>query len=92
MHLEAVPHSIQSATCPFTINFHGFIRADGPLTMTYGINRSDGGHGNGGELHFQGASSIPVHFTWRLGAPGQTYNEWAQIGSGNMEFHLQCRR
>lgn len=96
MHLEAIPHSIQSATCPFTIHFNGFIRADGPLTMSYGIDRSDGGRGPGGELHFQRAGSQSVHFTWQLGARGQTYNGWAQIGSGMMRsnraaFHLQCR-
>jgi len=97
MHLEAVPHNLENATCPATINFNGFIRTDGPNTVTYGITRSDGGRGEGGELHFTRAESLRVHFTWRLGAPGQTYNEWEQIGSGTMrsnraEFHLHCRR
>ncbi len=97
MRLSASPKNWGGA-CPVTINFHGFIRVDGPNTVMYGIIRSDGGKGEGQQkLHFSGAGSQPVHFTWRLGAPGETFKGWAQIGSGNMrsdkaEFEIHCRR
>ena len=97
MHLAASPNNLHEAACPVTINFNGFIRTDGPNTVVYAILRSDGAKGQGPELHFNRAESQHVHFTWRLGGPGQTYNGWAEIASGNMrsnraEFHLQCRR
>lgn len=97
MGLHASPADY-NGPCPATIIFRGFIRVDGPNTVTYGITRSDGGRGQGQQtLHFAGAGQKSVSFTWRLGAPGQNYNGWAQIGSGNTrsdkaEFHLHCRR
>jgi len=97
MRIEASPSDYHGA-CPVTINFHGFIRVDGPNTVTYGIHRSDGGHGEGQQtLHFMHAGSKPVHFTWRLGSPGENFRGWAQIGSGNersdkAEFQIHCHR
>ena len=97
MRLEASPNDWHGA-CPVTINFHGFIRVDGPNTVTYGITRSDGGSGAGQQtLHFAGAGSKPVHFTWRLGTPGESFRGWAQIGSGNTRsdkagFQIHCQR
>jgi hypothetical protein len=97
MRLEATPNDWHGA-CPVTINFHGFIRVDGPNTVVYGITRSDGGSGEGQQtLHFTGAGSKPVHFTWRLGGPGENFHGWAQIGSGDVrsdraEFQIHCRR
>lgn len=98
MRLEASPNNLNNAACPVTINFHGFIRVDGPNTVIYGITRSDGGRGEGQQtLHFPAAGSKPVHFSWRLGTPGETFRGWAQIGSGNArsdkaEFQIHCRR
>jgi len=97
MRLEASPNDWHGA-CPVTINFHGFIRVDGPNTVTYGITRSDGGTGEGPQtLHFTAAGQKPVHFTWRLGTSGMNFRGWAQIGSGNTRsdkagFQIHCRR
>jgi hypothetical protein len=97
MQLRASPNH-WSGACPVTINFNGSITVDGPNTVTYGITRSDGGRGEGPQtLHFTGAGTKPVHFTWRLGRPGMDFNGWAQIGSGNArsdqaEFHIHCRQ
>lgn len=67
MHLVASPNN-WIGRCPVTINFNGFIRVDGPNTVTYGITRSDGAKGLGQQtLHFSGPGRQPVHFTWRLG-------------------------
>jgi hypothetical protein len=97
MRLRATPNNYGGG-CPVTINFHGLIRVDGPNTVIYAIRRSDGGGGEGKQtLHFAGAGSKAVHFTWRLGSPGENFHGWAQIGSGNMrsdraEFQIHCRR
>ena len=97
MRLEASPNHWGGA-CPVTINFNGSITVDGPNTVTYGINRSDGGKGPGPQtLHFTSAGSKHVRFTWRLGTPGENFNGWAQIGSGSMRsdkagFQIHCRR
>jgi len=96
MALRASP-SNYGGTCPVTVNFHGFIRVDGPNTVIYAIHRSDGGSGEGKQtLHFTGAGSKPVHFTWRVGRPGENFHGWAEIGSGNSrsdkaEFQIHCR-
>ncbi len=96
MALRATPGNYGGA-CPVTINFHGLIRVDGPNTVIYAIQRSDGAKGEGRQtLHFAGAGSKPVHFTWRVGRPGENFHGWAQIGSGNMrsdkaEFEIHCR-
>ena len=97
MGLGASPNNWNGA-CPVTITFNGWIRTDGPNTVTYGIFRSDGARGNGQQtLHFTRAESLNVHFTWRLGSPGENYRGWAQIGSGNVRsdkagFQIHCRR
>jgi hypothetical protein len=96
MHLAASPNDWHGR-CPVTINFKGFIAVDGPNTVIYGINRSDGAKGLGQQrLRFTAAGRQHVHFTWRLGRPGENYNGWAEIGSGNMrsnraEFQIHCR-
>jgi hypothetical protein len=97
MRLGASPNN-WGGGCPVTINFNGFIRVDGPNTVTYGITRSDGARGEGPQtLHFAAAGSKPVHFTWRLGGPGMNFSGWAEIGSGNTrsnraDFQIHCRR
>jgi len=96
MHLAASPNN-WNGRCPVTINFNGLIAVDGPNTVIYGINRSDGGKGLGQQkLRFNAAGRQHVHFVWRLGKPGENYNGWAEIGSGNMrsnqaEFQIHCR-
>jgi hypothetical protein len=97
MRLEATPNDFHGA-CPVTINFHGSITVDGPNTVTYGIDRSDGATGEGKqELHFTEAGTKTVHFTWKLGAAGEEFKGWALIGSGNSrsnkaEFQIHCQK
>lgn len=97
MTLHANPFNYHGA-CPVTINFYGLIKVDGPNTIIYGVTRSDGGTGEGPQtLHFTGAGQKSIHFTWRLGGPGENYDGWAQTGSGNTrsnkaEFHIHCAR
>ena len=70
MRLEASPNDWHGA-CPVTINFNGFIRVDGPNTVTYGITRSDGGRGEGPQtLHFAGAGSKAGSFHLEAGRAG----------------------
>jgi hypothetical protein len=96
MRLHAEPAQYRGP-CPATINFNGFIRVDGPNTVIYAIDRSDGATGAGRQtLRFTGAGQKPVHFTWRLGRTGESYDGWAEIASGNSRsnravFHLRCR-
>jgi len=93
MTLHSNPYKYHGA-CPVTVNFYGLIKVDGPNTITYGITRSDGGHGPGQQkLHFAGPGQKSVHFTWEV---GRDYNGWAQIGSGNArsnkaEFEVHCK-
>jgi len=97
MRLTASPNN-WGGPCPVTINFNGFIRLDGPNTVIYAIDRSDGAKGMGQQtLHFQAAGTRPVHFTWRLGSPGENFHGWAQVASGSSrsnqaQFQLHCRR
>lgn len=97
MNLRASPNDWHGG-CPVTINFNGSISVNGPNTVTYGIKRSDGGSGEGPQtLHFGAAGTKHVHFTWRLGSPGENFRGWAQIGSGNArsdraEFQIHCHR
>jgi len=91
MHLRAEP-SNYNGRCPVTIHFIGAITANGPLTMVYGIERSDGVRAKGGERTFRGAGTQRVTDTWRL---GESYSGWEMIGSGNMRsnratFRVHC--
>jgi hypothetical protein len=84
--------------CPVTMNFHGFNGVNGPNTVIYAVQRSDGASGEGRQtLHFASAGSKPVHYAWTPGRPGESFRDWVQIGSGNTrsnkaEFEIHCRR
>jgi hypothetical protein len=97
MRLEA-SRSNYVGPCPVTIGFHGSITVDGPNTVTYGVQRSDGATGEGQQtLHFAAAGTKPVHYTWRLGSPGENFRGWVEIGSGNTHsnraaFQIHCRK
>lgn len=98
MGLAARPANY-TGTCPVTIHFAGNITMNGPGTMSYGVDRSDGAKGNGGSHTFEraGAWASPELTSWTLGAPGQNYNGWVMIGSGNVRsnkamFHVHCRK
>ena len=99
MRLAANPANY-NGSCPTTIKFGGFITVCcGPNTVSYGVSRSDGGHGNGGSHNFQrpGTWRSPELTSWTLGRRGETFNGWVMIGSGNMKsnramFHLHCSK
>lgn len=99
MRLVASPGNYNGA-CPTTIKFAGWITmAGGPGKITYGVFRSDGGHGNGGSHDFEkpGVWHSPELTTWQLGAPGKTFNGWVTIGSGTVKsnraaFHVHCTK
>jgi hypothetical protein len=79
--------------CPVTINFRGELTVDGPGTVTFGVTRSDGGHGPGGKLTFKGAGSQNVSDSWQL---GKSLSGWVMFGSGNVRsnratFRVTCR-
>jgi len=89
-----------SGTCPTTIKFAGFITVGGgPATISYGVFRSDGGHGKGGSHSFQhpGMWRSPELTAWSIGTPGHSVNGWVMIGSGNVKsnkamFHMHCSK
>ena len=99
MHMTASPANY-SGTCPTTIKFPGWITVGGgPAEITYGVSRSDGGHGNGGRHNFEkpGTWHSPELTSWELGKPGQSFNGWVMIGSGTVKsnkatFHLHCSK
>jgi hypothetical protein len=95
MTLAANPNNYHGG-CPVTINFNGSISLNGPNSVTYAIERSDGGSGHGGPLNFTSAGTKQVHFTWRLGSKGMNFSGWEQIASGNSRsnkatFQIHCK-
>jgi hypothetical protein len=96
MTLAANPNNYHGA-CPVTINFNGSITLNGPNTVTYAIERSDGGTGSGPTLKFASGGTKAVHSTWRLGSKGMNFNGWMQIASGNSRsnkaaFQIHCNK
>jgi hypothetical protein len=66
--------------CPRTVNFNGYIKANGPGTVTYKLIRSDGASGPVRTLDFREAGSQPVNTTWTLGGPGlPRFEGWEAI-------------
>jgi hypothetical protein len=86
--------------CPHRFTFTGVITVEGEGDVTYRWVRSDGVAGPTETLHFDGPGSLPVTYTWDLGASGQTYdNYWARLEilspeslfSNKAIFSLTCR-
>jgi len=93
MHLQAQP-SNYNGRCPVTIHFVGSITSNGPQTMEYRIDRSDGAKSGGERLTFNAAGSHRVTDTWRL---SESYAGWEMLGTGNMRsnratFRVNCAR
>lgn len=99
--LEADPKHYEGA-CPTTIKFHGSIETNGPGTVKYIFERSDGGIDTiVKSISFPGA---PFHLpipdtTWTLGGPGMTYSGWERIKilspnagflSNKAPFRIKC--
>src|SRR6266511_1244461 len=79
--LEADPR-IYEGSCLTTIKFHGSIETNGPGTVKYIFERSDGGI----DTIVKTATFVapPFHVnipdtTWTLGGPGFTYTGWERI-------------
>ncbi|HEV8483373.1 MAG TPA: hypothetical protein VGV87_07480 [Blastocatellia bacterium] len=56
-----------SGRCPVTITFKGYIKVNGPGTVTYNFSRSDGGRGPDYTLVFDRSGRKEVSTTWTLG-------------------------
>lgn len=66
--------------CPVTVNFTGFITANGPGTVKYTFTRSDGAMGPVFTLDFEAAGTKRVSTTWTLGGVGLTeYAGWQRL-------------
>ena len=95
MALRAEPANY-AGSCPTTIQFNGQIWVDGPNTIYYGVTRSDGAQGKGHNVVFKsGGTQEFLAYTWRLGKPGENFEGWVEIGSGNARsnkavFHVRC--
>ncbi|MFL6231354.1 MAG: RICIN domain-containing protein [Pyrinomonadaceae bacterium] len=86
--------------CPAVIKFNGKITTDGPATVQYVFERSDGASGPVSTLVFDGAGTKEVSTTWTLGGAAlPTYGGWEQIvisapnkaGSNKAAFKLSCK-
>lgn len=99
--LEAVP-PVYEGPCPTTIKFKGSIETDGPGTVKYIFERSDGGVDT--IVKTATFTSAPFHVnipdqTWTLGAPGMVFSGWERIKilspnagflSNQAAFRLKC--
>ena len=67
--------------CPVTFNFTGYIKTDGPATVKYTFNSSDGGTGPAYTLEFKTAGTQPVTTTWTIGDAKSlpAYDGWKTI-------------
>ena len=88
--------------CPTVIKFHGTIDTNGPGTVKYVFNRSDGGIDT--IVKSVTFAAPPFHMaipdqTWTLGGPGFTYTGWEQIKivspnagfvSNQANFQVKC--
>lgn len=71
-----------SGPCPTTIKFHGMIDTNGPGTVKYIFERSDGAIDT--IVKTATFAAAPFHVvipdtTWTLGGPGFTYTGWERI-------------
>jgi len=66
--------------CPVTVNFTGFVTANGPGTVKYTFTRSDGATGPVFTLDFDAAGTKMVNTTWTLGGVGlPEYKGWQRL-------------
>ena len=78
LKLGVQPSSYQGK-CPTTFTFVGAIVTNGPATIAYRWERSDGATGTTQNLTFGAAGAQTVQTTWTLGGPGTTFNGWVVI-------------
>lgn len=65
-----------SAVCPVTLTFSGVITVNGPGTVRYVWERSDGAIAQPQSISFDAAGSRTVESTWTL---GDSYEGWQQL-------------
>ena len=70
-----------SGACPVTVNFSGYITANGPGKMKYTFTRNDGATSPVYVLKFTAAGTQPVSTTWQLGSASTLprYEGWQAI-------------
>jgi hypothetical protein len=84
-----------SGACPKVFTFTATITTNGPGTISYGWDRSDGALGQTKFLNFPAAGSQTVSETWQIGV---TYSGWEQLHvyspndlvSNRANFNLTC--
>src|SRR5437867_1389816 len=99
--LEADP-KVYEGPCPTVIKFHGSIETNGPGTVKYIFERSDGALDT--TVKSVAFAGPPFHLnipdtTWTLGGPGFSYSGWERIKilspnagflSNKAEFRVKC--
>ena len=82
----SVNHASLSASCPpgYTFEFAGSIATNGPGTVTYNWEFSDGSKTDDQTLEFSAAETKNISTSWTIGADGKTpgdnpYKGWARI-------------
>jgi hypothetical protein len=81
--------------CPATVDFRGSIKMDGPGTVSYTFERSDGATAPIYTLHFSEGGTQEVSTTWRLGRSYSGYQKLKvlapnRVDSGEARFELNC--
>jgi hypothetical protein len=88
--------------CPTTVKFYGTISANGPGSVLYTFQRSDGSYVAEPKLVYYDTGSHAVQMSWKVGnyySPTKTYDEWAQISvstpnaltSNKARFSITCK-
>jgi hypothetical protein len=88
--------------CPTTVKFYGTISVNGPGSVLYTFQRSDGSYVAESKLVYGDAGSHPVQMSWKVGnyyASTRAYNDWAQISvsspnaltSNKARFSITCK-
>lgn len=100
-YLEADPTEYVGH-CPTTVKFYGTISVNGPGSVLYTFQRSDGSYVAELKLVYYDAGSHPVQMSWQVGnyyAATRVYNEWAEISvsqpnaltSHKARFSITCK-
>lgn len=83
-------------SCPETVDFRGQITMNGPGTVKYFFERSDGATSPVRTLHFAFAGTQLVDTSWAIGRSYEGYQKLKVISpnskeSSKAEFNLNCR-
>jgi hypothetical protein len=100
-YLEADPVQFVGH-CPTTVKFYGTISVNGPGSVLYTFQRSDGSYVAEPKIVYYDAGSHAVQMSWKVGnyyAPTRVYNQWVQIKvsqpneltSNKAKFSITCK-